>query len=129
MKTCTVCGKGKLTRETRRVAYSYKGQSVEVAQPGEWCDTCGEAILSPEDMVATRPARHDALARAEGLLTSQEVHDIRAKLGLTQAEAAELFGGGINAFSRYERGETMQPRALDRYPALLKEVKENVQAA
>jgi len=40
------------------------------------------------------------------------------------------------AGSKYERGETMQPRSLDqllrvldRHPALLKEVKENAQAA
>jgi HTH-type transcriptional regulator/antitoxin MqsA len=58
-----------------------------------------------------------------------EIHRIRKKLGLTQAMAAKLTGGGHNAFSRYERGEaTPLPavvnlfRLLDRHPDLLKEL-------
>jgi hypothetical protein len=35
-------------------------------------------------------------------------------LDLTQANAAEIFGGGQNAFSKYERGEVVQSLAMDR---------------
>jgi HTH-type transcriptional regulator/antitoxin MqsA len=59
----------------------------------------------------------------------RELRRIREKLGLTQAAAARLTGGGHNAFSRYERGEvTPLPavsnlfRLLDRHPDLLKEL-------
>ena len=31
---------------------------------------------------------------------------VRKKLALDQREAAEIFGGGVNAFSRYENGKT-----------------------
>lgn len=55
---------------------------------------------------------------------------VRKKLGLGQREAAEIFGGGINAFSRYETGKTKPPLALvklfkllDRHPDLLREVR------
>jgi HTH-type transcriptional regulator/antitoxin MqsA len=55
---------------------------------------------------------------------------VRKKLNLDQREAAELFGGGVNAFSRYENGKTKPPIALvkllkllDRHPDLLPEVK------
>jgi len=55
---------------------------------------------------------------------------VRKKLNLDQREAAELFGGGVNAFSRYENGKTKPPvalvkllRLLDRHPDLLPEVK------
>jgi HTH-type transcriptional regulator/antitoxin MqsA len=55
---------------------------------------------------------------------------VRKKLQLDQREAAEIFGGGINAFSRYENGKTKPPlalvqllRVLDRHPELLDEVK------
>ena len=58
-----------------------------------------------------------------------EIRRIRRKLGLSQAMAAKLTGGGHNAFSRYERGEaTPLPavmnllRLLDRHPELLKEL-------
>jgi HTH-type transcriptional regulator/antitoxin MqsA len=55
---------------------------------------------------------------------------IRKKLALDQQEASRLFGGGINAFSRYETGKTKPPLALvrlfqllDRHPDLLVEIK------
>jgi HTH-type transcriptional regulator/antitoxin MqsA len=46
-----------------------------------------------------------------------------------QRQAAAIFGGGPNAFSRYENGKTKPPVALvkllmllDRHPKLLNEV-------
>ena len=58
------------------------------------------------------------------------IASVRKKLALDQREAAEIFGGGINAFSRYENGKTKPPLALvkllkvlDRHPELLNEVR------
>jgi HTH-type transcriptional regulator/antitoxin MqsA len=55
---------------------------------------------------------------------------VRKKLKLDQREADELFGGGVNAFSRYETGRTKPPlalvkllRILDSHPELLPMVK------
>jgi HTH-type transcriptional regulator/antitoxin MqsA len=55
---------------------------------------------------------------------------VRNKLQLSQAEANKIFGGGPNAFSRYETGKALPPQALiqllrllDRRPELLEEIK------
>ena len=55
---------------------------------------------------------------------------VRRKLALDQREAGEIFGGGANAFSRYENGKTRPPvalvkllRVLDKHPDLLAEIK------
>jgi HTH-type transcriptional regulator/antitoxin MqsA len=55
---------------------------------------------------------------------------VRRKLALDQREAGEIFGGGVNAFSRYENGKTKPPLALvkllkvlDQHPELLDEIK------
>jgi HTH-type transcriptional regulator/antitoxin MqsA len=55
---------------------------------------------------------------------------VRRKLGLDQRQAADIFGGGVNAFSRYENGKTKPPlalvkllRVLDRRPELLDEIR------
>lgn len=55
---------------------------------------------------------------------------VRKKLMLDQREAAEISGGGVNAFSRSKNGKTKQPLALvkllkvlDRHPDLLNEVR------
>ena len=58
------------------------------------------------------------------------IEHIRKKLALDQREAAEIFGGGVNAFSRYELGKTKPPlafvkllRILDHHPDLLEEIR------
>jgi HTH-type transcriptional regulator/antitoxin MqsA len=65
-----------------------------------------------------------------GLVDPGFIAAVRKKLALDQREAAELFGGGVNAFSRYENGTTKPPlalvkllRVLDRHPELLNEVR------
>lgn len=62
-------------------------------------------------------------------LEAMLVKRIRQKLKLSQREAAELFGGGVNAFSEYERGKTQPHRStiallriLDSHPELLSEI-------
>lgn len=45
-------------------------------------------------------------------LAGKFIRSARLKLGLTQKQAGEIFGGGVNAFSRYERGITRPPRSL-----------------
>ena len=58
------------------------------------------------------------------------IASVRKKLALDPREAAEIFGGGVNAFSRYENGKTRPPLAplkllkvLDRHPDLMSEVR------
>jgi hypothetical protein len=41
------------------------------------------------------------------------------KFDLDQREAGEIFGGGVNAFSRYENGKTTPPVALVKLLKLL----------
>jgi len=40
---------------------------------------------------------------------------------LTQKDASSLFGGGANAFSKYERGDVIQSDAMDRLMRLVKQ--------
>jgi len=60
-------------------------------------------------------------AKVDHLLTPDEIRRIRKKLHINQKEAAEYFGGGVNGFSRYERGETPPPKALSGLFILLDE--------
>ncbi|MOA63135.1 Antitoxin MqsA [compost metagenome] len=55
---------------------------------------------------------------------------VRKQLKLTQKQAGEIFGGGPNAFSRYEKGDVDAPtplvklfRLLRKHPELGDEVK------
>lgn len=56
-----------------------------------------------------------ARKRAKNLLTGKEVREVRKSLGLTQQQAAEYFGGGTNAFSKYETEKVEQNLSMDRF--------------
>lgn len=62
-KTCPICFKGILKRGSRFVSYTYRGKTIKVKQPGDWCNNCHEGILSVEDMKATEFARRKALGK------------------------------------------------------------------
>lgn len=56
---------------------------------------------------------------------------VREQFNLTQQQAAKVFGGGANAFSRYESGNTKPPvalvklfKVLNRHPELFNEIAE-----
>ncbi len=82
-------------------------------------------------MDATEILLHDFRTQVDGFLPTSEIRRIRKKLGLTQKQAATIFGGGHNAFSRYERGAARQPKSTDRllrildlHPNLFEEIKQ-----
>lgn len=129
---CPVCGEGELVRDTRDLPYVYKGQSTTIPDvTGDFCPTCGEAILDAVEgkrySAALREFAQEVNASA---VDPQFIVSVRKKLDLDQREAASLFGGGVNAFSRYESGKARPSLALikllkilDRHPDLLDEVK------
>ena len=129
---CPVCGANKLVHDTRDMPYMYKGQQTVFPQvEGDYCGACEESIL---DFAETK--RTMALMLAFNKQVNLSLQDtsfivaVRKKLNLDQREAAEIFGGGANAFSRYETGKTKPPvslvkllRVLDQHPELLSEVR------
>jgi HTH-type transcriptional regulator / antitoxin MqsA len=129
---CPACGAAELVRDTRDVPYSYKGETTTFpAVVGDFCPSCGEGVLDMAEGM-----RHSAAMRAFNKRVNASIVDpafivsVRKKLALDQREAADIFGGGVNAFSRYENGKTRPPLALvkllkvlDRHPELLDEIK------
>jgi HTH-type transcriptional regulator/antitoxin MqsA len=96
------------------------------------CQKCGEVEWDADTDSAERYGEAgDALVIAARRMIGAEMKRIRRKLHLTQKETVQLLsGGGHNAFSRYERGEVLPPKALmllmrllDRYPHLLADAK------
>jgi HTH-type transcriptional regulator/antitoxin MqsA len=129
---CPICGKAQLLQDTRDLSYTYKGESTTISEvTGEFCAACGESVLD-----ATESARVSAMMLDFNKQVNASIVDpafiasVRKKLALDQREAAEIFGGGVNAFSRYENGKTKPPLALvkllkvlERHPDLLAEVR------
>lgn len=112
---CPDCEKGTLKLQEYSDEFEYRGQLLKVDGLQCWiCDHCGAEIIRPDQIRHGNKLFTDARRRAEGLLTGKEISALRKSLGLTQRQAAELFGGGANAFSKYERGDVTQSVAMDR---------------
>ncbi|MDQ2844264.1 MAG: type II toxin-antitoxin system MqsA family antitoxin [Acidobacteriota bacterium] len=129
---CPICAEAELVHDTRDIPYTYKGESTVIpGVTGNFCPACGEVILD-----ATESARSSAMMLEfnrqvnAAIVDPEFISSVRKKLALDQREAAEIFGGGVNAFSRYENGKTKPPLALvkllkvlERHPDLLAEIK------
>lgn len=129
---CPDCGAAELVHDTRDLPYTYKAESTSIpAVTGDFCPACGEVILNRE-----HGERYSELLRSfqrqvnAAYVDPDYIARVRRKLDLDQRQAAELFGGGVNAFSRYENGKTKPPlalvklfRLLDRHPDLLDEIR------
>jgi HTH-type transcriptional regulator/antitoxin MqsA len=129
---CPICAAAELAHGTRDLPYTYKGETTAIpAVAGDYCPACGENVLD-----AAESARVSAAMLAFNRQVNASIVDpgfivrVRKKLALDQREAAEIFGGGVNAFSRYENGKTRPPLALvkllkvlDRHPELLDEIR------
>lgn len=129
---CPVCGAAELIHDTRDLPYTYKGETTTIpAVTADFCPACNESIT---DMMETERVMREMQAFNKqvnaAIVDPCFIINVRKKLDLGQREAAEIFGGGINAFSRYENGKTKPPLALvklfkllDRYPDLLNEIR------
>lgn len=111
---CPLCERGDLESQTVDETIRYGGREIVV--PGveiSVCLSCGEEIVLPEQAKRNEVLFADAKRNADGLMTSAEIVAWRDRHGLTQRNAGSIFGGGVNAFSKYERGEVLQLRAVD----------------
>lgn len=129
---CPTCAAAELIHDTRDMPYTYKSETTIIPDvTGDFCPACDEAVFD-----AAESRRISALMREFSKQVNAAIVDpgfianVRKKLGLDQREAAEIFGGGVNAFSRYENGKTKPPLALvkllkllDRHPELLSELR------
>jgi len=111
---CPACGAVELIHDTRDLPYTYKGETTTIpAVTADFCSACEESIT---DMAETERVMVEMQAFNKqvnaAMVDPGFIISVRKKLNIGQREAAEIFGGGINAFSRYENGKTKPPLAL-----------------
>jgi HTH-type transcriptional regulator/antitoxin MqsA len=125
---CLQCDDGTvLEHGVRDVIATVRGKAYTIASVSGWhCPRCGECEFDPGEGKRFSAELDRAITKSQ----ADEIRAIRKKLGLKQADAGALFGGGVSAFSEYEHGKT-QPhkcllllfRLLERHPELLHELK------
>lgn len=129
---CVSCGKGQMVHDTRDLEYTYKGRTTIIpAATGDFCTACDESLHDEKESTRINEMMLEHNREVNSSIVDPTfISDIRKKLKLGQQEAAAIFGGGPNAFSRYENGKTKPPlslvqllRILHNHPELIDEIR------
>ena len=132
MMKCPVCGAAELVHDVRDIPYTYKGKTTIIPQvEADFCPACGESLTAPDESRRMMNLMGEFHKQVNNEIASPSfIRNVHAKLNLSQREAGELFGGGVNAFSRYETGKAAPPKLLvmmfkmlDSNPSLLEQLR------
>lgn len=92
--------------------YPVKNESVVIEADVRYCDICKEALWDNELDGANLIRAYDLFKKQKGLLTSDQIKQIRNKYDLSQSAFAKLLGVGEKTITRYENG-AIQDKAHD----------------
>ncbi len=121
---CGVCGgSAELVREVRPI--SIGGRSAEAEDEFYRCTQCGEELYLPGMMDAVMRRATTRVREQDGLLTPEQVREVRRRYGLTQPVFERLLGVGVNTVVRWERGTVPQNAAADSLLRLIEQFPEN----
>lgn len=133
-KLCTCCME---EHEVKTVLIkeqaSFKDRKVSYEACYMYCDVADELYMDEHQIQDNDIKMKDAYRRLEGLLTSEDICNIRSKYGITQSDLCKLLGWGGKTITRYEshqvqdKAHDMILKKLDQDPkwflTLLKEAK------
>lgn len=114
ISTCPICEEGTLEARVGTNEVEYKGQGKTIPMHYSECACCGSDQASSADLRKNKRLMIEFKKEVDGLLTGKELKEIRLELGLTQADAAKIFGGGPVAFSKYEADDVAQAESMDK---------------
>lgn len=114
MNNCKKCLSNDTKILTTNQIVTYKGHDIPFLIEYSICNNCDHEFVSKQQIQTSDARLREAKKVVDGLLTSEEIKTARLKLNLTQEQASLVFGGGKNAFSKYERAEVSQSKSMDK---------------
>jgi len=119
---CAICGEGHLHNTVETNSVTYKETTKDLPLYGSTCDVCGSEQANAVDMRNNKRVMQAFKKEVDGLLTGAEICDARKYLEINQQQAANIFGGGKVAFSKYENDDVNQSDAMDKLIRVAKAV-------
>jgi HTH-type transcriptional regulator/antitoxin MqsA len=92
----------------------YNGHTGNIPFHSAKCGTCGSEYTDATDARLNKRAMLAFRKEVDGLLTGTQIQAIRKHYGISQAQAAAIFGGGPVAFSKYENDDVAQSGSMDK---------------
>jgi len=121
---CPVCGEGVLKSNRIREEFEYKGHRIGLDVTVYSCSICGEEFYDDEEMKSYQKTIKDFQRSVDGLLTSDDIKQVREKFGLSQRKLARILGVAERSIAKYELGIVAQSKAMDNLLRALKEFPE-----
>jgi putative zinc finger/helix-turn-helix YgiT family protein len=125
---CACCATGHLVTQFRKESFEHETEDgpvmVEADRvPINVCDTCGSVFVT----ALTAKVRHEYVCRMLGLITPDEIREIRERHGLTKTEFARITKFGESSISRWERGRLLPNASNSTYLKILQHDPQTVQ--
>ena len=118
---CPTCGT--MMKEARgKRSLPINGEEVSVSSTFLKCPKCGEIMLRFDEAVQVHQHALELYRQKYGLLSVEDIRNLRERLDLKQAELAQLLRLGANTVSRWESGRNVQTGAMDVLLRLVRDV-------
>lgn len=112
-RLCICCMEEHDVKTVRMMEHTkFKNVDVDYEANYFYCDAAEELYMDESQMRMNDTAVKDAYRRIQGLLTSKEIIEIRAKYGISQTDLCVLLGWGGKTITRYESHQ-VQDKAHD----------------
>ncbi|WP_080797306.1 type II toxin-antitoxin system MqsA family antitoxin [Arabiibacter massiliensis] len=113
LQKCPICG-GKISQIHGPIEWDVKGEPIVVDDVTyDMCCECGESYFAGGLAGEIHRRAVDQYKRDNGLLSGDEVRELRQGLGLSQAKFEKLIGAGPKTVVRWENGSVFQNRTAD----------------
>lgn len=109
---CPVCD-GNLKVVVGKKHLSHNGGLIEFEDAHSVCENCNEILYAGSQISQYEFARAQAIREADGLLSPDELRNVRVKYKLTQTDMERLLSTGAKTWTRWERGKITQSKATD----------------
>jgi putative zinc finger/helix-turn-helix YgiT family protein len=103
-----------LTRVSYSTPIDHDGRTYTITLPEFIVPRCGNCGTIALDEEANRQIS-DAFRKQAGLLTPEQIRQLRLGLSMTQQDMSDQLGLAVSTLSRWETGAQIQQRALDRF--------------
>ncbi|EIV99918.1 type II toxin-antitoxin system MqsA family antitoxin [Thermoanaerobacter siderophilus] len=122
-KFCPVCGKEQETEVIEKEEVSnIRGDEIKALARIRICSICGEELFDEELEEENIQRVYDIYRKKHGILSPDEIKNIRESYGLSQRAFAKLLGIGEASIARYETG-ALPEKSLSNMIMLLKDPK------
>ncbi len=116
---CVECGESDVREVTVDLRIEHNGHFRTIPDRRMHCCSCGTVSYRGDQIAEHELARAGAIREIDGLLSAEELRQIRTRYRLRQTDLEKMLSIGPKTWTRWERGKVPQSKAADTLIRLL----------